>query len=107
MVVNHAALCTVLSQDPQCKVESIPQDVISAVMLYNNGQGPKSCIEETYNMLRDAEIPIALLAALAPFQQETVRFMMNNDGRGLIASEMGTGKRLFPCSYIVFLFTNT
>jgi len=50
---------------------------------------------DTLILLRAADIPDSLLQALAPFQHEGVRFVMKNDGRALVADEMGLGECLY------------
>ena len=73
-------------------MERIPQAVMAAVMMRLNKQLGNSEDDDTLKVLREADIPDNLLQALAPFQQEGVRFVMNNDGRALVADEMGLGK---------------
>ena len=66
-------------------------------MMRTNQQRGNSGEDDTLKLLRAAEIPDSLLQALAPFQQEGVRFVMNNEGRALVADEMGLGERVCTC----------
>ena len=64
-------------------------------MMRANQQRGNSGEDDTLKLLRAANIPDSLLQALAPFQQEGVRFVMNNDGRALVADEMGLGECVY------------
>jgi SWI/SNF-related matrix-associated actin-dependent regulator of chromatin subfamily A-like protein 1 len=78
-------------------VEPIPKLALAAAMLQNSkdadarGSSAAEAAERVLKQLR-TRIHDSLLQALAPFQREGVQFVIKNDGRALIADEMGLGE---------------
>ena len=77
------------------RVEPLPRAIISAAMLKGKSESKISSINENsaHKALEALKgfIPDIMLHSLAPFQMEGVQFVMKNDGRALIADEMGLG----------------
>lgn len=90
-------------------VEPLPRTVIAAAQLSHRRDNPSrvvdiDCNDEEIDIKRAIEEKAAattkilqekikerLLSNLAPFQREGVLFVINNNGRALIADEMGLG----------------
>lgn len=94
-------------------VEPLPRAVIAAAQLSHKRDNPSRIVDvdridddvniismaieekaaETLKILQ-GKIKERMLSSLAPFQKEGVLFVINNNGRAIIADEMGLGDKL-------------
>lgn len=72
-------------------MEPLPRSIITAAQLKN--QREQSNTEDALYSLMGT-VPDKVLHSLAPFQREAVQFIIKNNGRALVADEMGLGRLL-------------
>ena len=94
-ISDHYRLQTALGAS-KVMVEPLPQSTISAAQMQNQREEElirSSELNNTNNngSLLEGRLPVCLMDALAPFQKAGVEFALKNDGRVLIADEMGLG----------------
>jgi hypothetical protein len=87
----YRALFSFLTNDPLIQVQGIPEDQLKIASL------GKARLEKGYpsiEKIRSLGIPQGLARALAPFQRGGVEFVVEKEGRALIADDMGLGKTI-------------
>ncbi len=89
-ISSHDSLLSALSR--KAKVVGVPRNAINAALLASGGQ---DVIKASGDGLDDLKgVPTHVVNALAPFQKDGVRFVLEKGGRAIIADEMGLGKTI-------------
>ncbi len=91
-ISSHDSLLSALSR--KTKVVGVPRSAINAALLASGGN---EVIDIPGEGLEDDHlkgVPRQVIKALAPFQKDGVRFVLERGGRALIADEMGLGKTI-------------
>eukprot|EP00536_Pseudo-nitzschia_multiseries_P004452 jgi/Psemu1/237653/estExt_Genewise1.C_740023 len=87
----YRAFFSYLKSDIMCKVQGIPEDQLKIASL------GKARLEKGYPSVQKIisyGVPKGLAMALAPFQRGGVDFVVEKEGRALIADDMGLGKTI-------------
>lgn len=72
-----------------CCVEALPRNVLSILQLQQRKD--TATTDPAATVCSNRKIPEQIDEALAPFQRDGVDFVVKNNGRALIADEMGLG----------------
>eukprot|EP01084_Bolivina_argentea_P013469 25285_1 len=89
-ISSHDSLLSALSR--KAKVVGVPRNAINVALLASGGQDMIKASGEGLDDLKG--VPTHVVKALAPFQKDGVRFVLEKGGRALIADEMGLGKTI-------------
>ncbi len=89
-ISSYDSLLAALSR--KAKVIGVPRSAINAALLASGGQEVIEVSGEGSDGLNG--VPNQVVKALAPFQKDGVRFVLERGGRALVADEMGLGKTI-------------